>query len=161
MNLRDISSLVGVIFKHIDRIQTSFLEELIWRLYALQWLLLFCHKLLRSLMFLSKGVHVFVFTRLPSLRFIFNLLLPHFNLLISSDFLIFLFLYLASLDNVFGCNQLNWPWHFKLCSIAPELSHFPFMLSCWCSLFLVITFLFHLCTLRYNHSLMRKRPGNI
>ena len=48
----------------------------------------------------------------------------------------------ASLDNIFGCDQLNWPWHFKQCSIAPELSHFPFMLFCWCSVVLVITFSF-------------------
>ena len=66
----------------------------------------------------------------------------HFDLIISSDSLIFLLLYLASLDNVFGCSQLNWPWHSKQCSVAPELSHFPFMLSCWCSIVLVITFFF-------------------
>ena len=65
-----------------------------------------------------------------------------FYLLISNDSLIFLLLYLASLDNVFSCSQLNWPWHFKQCSVAPELSHFPFMLSCWCSIDLVITVFF-------------------
>ena len=54
----------------------------------------------------------------------------------------FLLLYLASLDNVFGCSHLNWPWHFKQCSVAPEISHFWFMLSCWCSIVLVITFFF-------------------
>ena len=95
-------------------------------------------------MFLNKGVHVFVLTKLPSSRFIFNFLLLYFDLMISSDSLSFLFLYLASLDNVFGCSQLKWPWHSKQCSVAPELSHFPlsFYLSCWCSIVLVITFFF-------------------
>ena len=87
-------------------------------------------------------VHVFVFTRLPSWRFISDLLLSHFDLLKSSDSLIFLLLYLASLDNVFGCSQLNWPWHFQQCSVAPELSNFRLMFSCWCSIVLVITFFF-------------------
>ena len=72
-------------------------------------------------MFLSKGAHAFVFTWLPSSQFIFDLLLSHFNLLISDDFLIFLLLYLASLDNDYGCNQLNLPWQFKQCSVVPDL----------------------------------------
>ena len=104
-------------------------------------LLLWLHSTLsRSLMFLSKGLHVFVFRRLPSSWFIFDLPLSHFDLLASSDYLIFLLLYLASFDNVFGCSQLNWPWHFKQCSIAPELSHFLFKLSCSCLIVLVNTF---------------------
>ena len=83
------------------------------------------------------------FDKVPSSRFTFNLLLLHFDLIISSDFLIFLVLYLASLDNVFWCSQLNWPWHgIDQCSVPPELSHFPFMLSYWCSIVLVITFFF-------------------
>ena len=108
----------------------------------LQWLLWLRSALLRLLMFFNKGVYVFALTKLPSSRFIFDLLLLHFDLLISSNSLIFLPLYLASLDNVFGFSQLNWPCHFKQCSVAPELSHFPFMLSCWCSIVLVITFFF-------------------
>ena len=107
---------------------------------------------------LNKGVHVFFLTKLPSLRFTFNLLLLHFDLIISSDSLIFLLLYLASLDNTFRCSQSYWPWHSKQCSVAPELSDFPFMLSCWCSIVLVTLFsLIHLCTLPYNCSLMHKR----
>ena len=58
-------------------------------------------------MFLSKGIHVFAFTSLPSLRFIFDLLLSYFDILISKDSLISLLLYLAFLDNVFGCSKLN------------------------------------------------------
>ena len=61
----------------------------------------------RSLMFLNKGVYVFAFTRLPSSRLILDLLLSHFDLLVSSDSLTFLILYLASADSVFGCSQLN------------------------------------------------------
>ena len=98
----------------------------------MQWFLWLCNTLSRSLLF---------FTRLPSLRFIFDLLvLLHFDLLISSDSLIFLLLYLDSLDNVFGCNQLNWQWHFKQHFVAPKLSNFPLMLSWWCLIVLVITF---------------------
>ena len=63
-----------------------------------------------------------------------------FDLLISSDSLIFLLLYLDSLDNVFGCNQLNWQWHFKQHFVAPKLLNFPLMLSWWCLIVLVITF---------------------
>ena len=72
-------------------------------------------------MFLSKGAHAFVFKWLPSSQFIFDLLLSHFNLLISDDSLIFLLLYLASLDNDYGYNQLNLPWQYKQCSVVPDL----------------------------------------
>ena len=98
------------------------------------------------------------FTKLLSSWFIFDLLLSHFNLLFSSETLIFLLLYLASVDNVFGCSQLNWPWHFRQCSVAPEHSHFPFMLLCWCCWSSLFS-LFRLFTLRYNCSLMHKCPG--
>ena len=81
------------------------------------------------------------FHEVTSITFYMRFTALHFDLWISSDPLIFLLLYLASLD-VFGFSQLNWPWHFKQCSVAPELSHFPFMLSCWCSTVLVITFFF-------------------
>ena len=142
--LRDISTpLVGVAFKHIDQnVRTVNIQMLVDVISALQWLLWLGSALSRSLMFLSKGVHVFVLTKLPSSRFIFNLLLLHFDLIISSDSLIFLLLCLASVDNTFGCSQLNWPWHSKQCSVAPELSHFPFMLSWWCSIVMVNTFFF-------------------
>ena len=111
--------------------------------------------------FLNKDVHVSIFTRLPPSWFIFDLLLSHFDLLISGNSLNFVLLYLTFLNNVFGCNQFNWTWHFKQCFVASELSHFPLKLSCWCSIVLVITCfsLFHLCTLRYNCSLMSKRPS--
>ena len=98
----------------------------------------------------------FVLAKLLTLQFIFELLLSYFDLLISSDSLSFLLLYLACFD-VFGCSQFNWPWHFKQCFVAPELSHFPFMQSCWCSI--VTFFLFHLSNLCYNCSLIHKYQG--
>ena len=118
--LRDTSTpLVAVVFKHIDKIQ----EPLIYKCWsdvisALQWLFWLRSALSRLLMFLNRIVHVFVFTKLPSSRFIFDLLLPHFDLSISCDLLIFLLWYLASLDNASGCSQLSWPWDFKQCSVA-------------------------------------------
>ena len=46
-------------------------------------------------MFLNNGVHVFFFTRLPLSRFIFDVLMSYFDLLISCDSLVFLLLYLT------------------------------------------------------------------
>ena len=79
------------------------------------------------------------FDKFAIIAMIFDLLLLHSDLIISSDCLILLLLYQASLDYVLGCSQLNWPWHSKQCSLAPQLFHFPFMRSCWCSIVLVIT----------------------
>lgn len=90
----------------------------------------------------------------------FSTVMSHLDLLISSDPLVFLLLYISSLDNVFGCKQLKWTWHFKQCSVAPEFFQIPFNLLCWSSVALVITFsLFHLYTLQYICSLMRKCLG--
>ena len=115
---------------------------LIWRHNCFVMASLIVQWTFKIVKFLNKGLHVFVFTKLPSSRFIFDLLLLHFDLLISSDFLIFLLLYLVYLDNVFRCSQLNWPWHFKQRSVPPELSPFLFMFSCWCSIVLVMTSFF-------------------
>ena len=79
----------------------------------MQWLLWLRSALSRSLMFLVKGAHVFIFTKLPWWWSIFDLPMSHFDSLISSDSLIFLLLYVASFDNVFKCSQLNWPWDYK------------------------------------------------
>ena len=89
----------------------------------------------------KSGVHVFVLTRFPSSRFKTFLLLFVFAFLISNDSLIFLLWYCCSADKVLGFIQLNCPWYSRKCSVAPELSHFPLKLSCWCSVVLVITFL--------------------
>ena len=43
---------------------------------------------------------------------------------------------------VFGCSQSNWPWHSFVCSVAPDDSHFPLILSCWCSMHRVRTLFF-------------------
>ena len=50
--------------------------------------------------------------------------------------------FISGFPYVSGFSQLNWPWHSKQCSVAPELSHLPFKLSCSCSIVLVITFFF-------------------
>ena len=44
---------------------------------------------------------------------------------------------------VFMWIQLNWPWHSFVCSMAPDDSKLPFMLSCCCSIQRVNTFFFH------------------
>ena len=88
----------------------------------------------------KSGVHVFVLTRFPSSRFKTFLLLFVFAFLISNDSLIFRLWYCCSVDKVLGFIQLNCPWHSRQCSVAPELSHFPLKLSCWCSMVLVMTF---------------------
>ena len=142
--LRDISTpLVSVVFKHRSNIRTVNIQMLIWHhiCFAMASLIAQCTFKI-DFMFHSKGVHVFVLTKLPSSRFTLNLLLLHFNLMISSGSLIFLLLYLASLDNVSCFSQLNWPWHSKQCSVAPELFLFPFILSCWYSIVLVAAFFF-------------------
>ena len=114
----------------------------------------------RSLMFLNKGVHVFVLTKLPSSRFIFNLLLLYFDLMISSDSLIFLLYIWLPLIMSLGVD--NWINHGILNNVQLHLNFPTFLLCClvgvqlfWLSLFS----LFHLCTLRYKCSLMYKRPG--
>ena len=114
-----------------SNIRTANIQMLIWRhiYFALASLIAQC-----TFKIVDVCQQRFVLTKLPSLWFIFDLPLLHFDLLISSDSLIFLLLYLASRDNVFGCSQLNWSCHFKQCLVAPEFSHFPYMLSCWCSI---------------------------
>ena len=89
----------------------------------------------------KSGVDVFVFTRFPSSWFKTFLLLFVFAFLISNDSLIFRLWYCCSVDKVSGFIQLNYTWHCRQCSVAPELSHFPLKLSCWCSMVLVMTFL--------------------
>ena len=44
---------------------------------------------------------------------------------------------------VLGWIQLNCPWHSLVCSIAPDDSQLHFMISCWCSMQHVNTFIFH------------------
>ena len=43
-----------------------------------------------------------------------------------------------------GWIQLNCQWHSLVCSVAPDDSQLPFMLSCWCSIHVSIHFFFDL-----------------
>ena len=70
------------------------------------------------------------------------------------------------LDNfagVFGCSQLNSPWNCLECSVARDTSHFPAMLSSWCSIDRVSTCFFVSPIYPpppHNHNLIRKHQGN-
>ena len=46
------------------------------------------------------------------------------------------------MERVLGCNQSKWPWHSFVCSVAPEDDQLPLMLSCWCSVDLLMIFFF-------------------
>ena len=46
------------------------------------------------------------------------------------------------MERVLGCNQSKWPWHSFVCSVAPEDDQLPLMLSCWCSIDLLMIFFF-------------------
>ena len=64
------------------------------------------------------------------------------RLFISSASRIFLSEMHGDMRTVFGCSQSNWSWHSFVCSVAPDDSHFPFILSCWCSIHRVRTLFF-------------------
>ena len=64
-----------------------------------------------------------------------------FCFLISNDYRIFRLWCCCSVDKILEFFQLNFPWLFRQCPVAPELSDFPLRLSCWCSMVLVMTFL--------------------
>ena len=53
---------------------------------------------------------------------------------------------------VLGWIQLDYPWHSLVCSVAPDESQLPFMLSSWCSIQRVNTFFFDLPTYSQNIS---------
>ena len=46
------------------------------------------------------------------------------------------------MERVLGCNQSKQPQHSFVCSVAPEDTQLPLILSFWCSIDLVITFFF-------------------
>ena len=106
----DISvPLVGVVFKHIDKKKTIILQKLIWRqiCFAVASLILQCSFQIANVS-QKRCSHVLFFDKITTvIVFILDLLRSYFDLLISSDSLIFLFLYLIFLDNVFECIQLN------------------------------------------------------
>ena len=65
-----------------------------------------------------------------------------FSLFISSASQIFLSYMYGEMRTVFVCTQLNCPWYSFVCSVALDDFHFPFMLSCWCSVHGVRTIFF-------------------
>ena len=113
----------------------------------------------------KKGFHEFVFTILP--RSLFNTLtdLPCSafvsKLFISNDSLILRSCMLDNFANIFGCSQLNGPWHSLECSVAPNASHLPAMLSSWCSTDRASTrFFVSPIYSPHNHNLIRKHWSN-
>ena len=76
------------------------------------------------------------------------------KLFISNDSLILRLCMLSNFASIFGYSQLNHPWQFLECSLAPDASHFPVTLSSWCS---IDVFLSLQCTplpLLHNHNLI-------
>ena len=56
---------------------------------------------------------------------------PHFSIIIPIFY-----------GESFGCNKRKQLWHSFVYSVAPEDVQLPLILSCWCSIDLVITFFF-------------------
>ena len=67
-----------------------------------------------------------------------------FSLFILSASGFFLLYMHGEMCTVFRCSQLNCPCHSFLCFVALDDSHFPLMLSCWCSMHHVRTLFFDL-----------------
>ena len=65
-----------------------------------------------------------------------------FSFFISSASWIFLSYIYGEMRTVFGYSQSNCPWHSYVCSVAPDNSHFPLMLSYWCSMHRIRTLFF-------------------
>ena len=90
----------------------------------------------------NKGFHEFVLTLLP--RFVFTTLMDLSysafvsKLLISSDSLISRSCMYDNFASVLGCSQLNRTWKSFECSVQPDASHFPVILS-WCSSYNLIS----------------------
>ena len=96
---------------------------------ALQWLLWWGSALSRMLVFLNKRARVFVLTKLSSSRFILDLLLSHFYLLVSNDSLIFFF-YIFLLSIMF-LGVANWVDHEISGHVLLHLNFgFPSLLLC-------------------------------
>ena len=117
----------------------------------------------------NKGFHEFVLTILPLSLFstLMDLLYSAFvsKLFISNDSFIFHLCMLDSFASVFGYSQLKCPWQSLECSVAPNASHFPDMLSFWCSTDRVGTrfFVFPVHPPHphpHNHNLSCKHCGN-
>ena len=85
----------------------------------------------------NKTFHEFVLTILH--QSLFNTLMDMWysafvsKFFISNDSLILLLYMLDNFASVFGCSQLNRLRQSLECLVAPNASHFPAMLSSWCS----------------------------
>ena len=93
--------------------------------------------------FLNKDFHEFVLTKF-SLSLFNTLSCPYMTtaILISKDSLTFLSQHLFFMERVLGCNQSKWSWHSFVCPVALEDDQLPLMLSCWCSIDLLMIFFF-------------------
>ena len=83
----------------------------------------------------NKGFHEFMLTILP--RSLFTTLMDLSYSAFASNCLFLtipLFYVRVCWTSVFGCSQLNRTWKSLECSVAPYVSHFPAMLSSWCSI---------------------------
>ena len=116
-------------------------------------------------MLILRNKGVFVLTILPQSLFntLMDLSYSAFisNMFISNDSLILRSCMLDNFASVFGCSQLNRPWHSLEYSVAPDASYFPAMLSSWCSLIeWAHVFLLLQCIPPHNHNLTRKHRDN-
>ena len=96
---------------------------------------------------MKRGFQEFVVTQSPFSLFKTVKVLS-FSLIILSLFIlsashIFLLCMYGEMRTVFGCSQLNCPRHSFVCSVAPDVFHFPLMLSCWCSMHRVSSLFFN------------------
>ena len=101
---------------------------------------------------MKRGFQEFVVTESPWSLFktvkVLSFSRIAFSLFISSTLWFFLSCKYGEMHTVFRCSPSNWPWHSFVCSVAPDDSHFPLMLSCWCSMHRVRT-LFSFSTCQY------------
>ena len=95
---------------------------------------------------MKRGFQEFVMTYTPLSLFktakVFSFSLIVFRLFISSALQIFVSYIYGEMHTVFGWSQSNCPWHSFVCSVAQRDSHFPLMLSCWCSMHRMRTLFF-------------------
>ena len=102
----------------------------------------------------NKGFHKSVLTILPWSLFNTLMVLSYSafvsKLFISNNSLILRLYMLGNFVRGFGCSQLNCSQSLE-CSVAPDASHFPFMVSSWCSIDRVSTRFLSLQFSSHNH----------
>ena len=92
--------------------------------------------------FWNRGFHAFVLTKFPLSVQHFILSIPDYRHINFQWFPHFPIIIPIFMERVLGCNQSKCPWHSFVCSVAPEDDHLLLMLSCWCSVDLLIIFFF-------------------